>query len=121
MPASYPLGIWTSLVGTPLLIATGQVLFKLASAQAGRPDLRGIISLLINPVLIAALLLYAFGTIVWIYVLKSVPLTIAYSFMGLTFCFVPLLAQVFLGEALTLRYMIGAACIVAGMLVINIR
>ncbi len=51
--------------------------------------------------------------------IKSVPLTLAYSFMGLTFCFVPLLAQLFLGETLTLRYAFGAALIVAGMLAIN--
>ncbi|MGO4565733.1 transporter [Rhizobium sp. 2YAF20] len=119
MALSYPLSTWIGLIGTPLLIAAGQVLFKLASATAGQPNLRGIVSLLFNPVLIAALVLYAFGTLVWIYVLKVVPLTVAYSFMGLTFCFVPLLAQVFLGEALTLRYLLGAAFIVAGMLAIN--
>jgi drug/metabolite transporter (DMT)-like permease len=68
---------------------------------------------------VAALALYAFGTIVWIFVLKQVPLTIAYSFMGLTFCFVPLLAQLFLGEALTLRYFLGVALIVGGMVAIN--
>ena len=63
--------------------------------------------------------IYAFGTIVWIFVLKQVPLTIAYSFMGLTFCFVPLLAQLFLGEALTLRYFLGVALIIGGMVAIN--
>ncbi len=77
------------------------------------------LALLLNPVLLAALVLYGLGTVIWIYVLKAVPLTIAYSFMGLTFCFVPLLAQVFLGEALTVRYVIGAAFIMAGMLAIN--
>jgi undecaprenyl phosphate-alpha-L-ara4N flippase subunit ArnE len=120
MAVSYPLTTWAGLVGTPLLIATGQVLFKLTSAQAGQADLRGLVSLFFNPVLISALALYGFGTIVWIYILKSVPLTVAYSFMGLTFCFVPLLAQVFLGEAVTLRYLVGALFIVAGMLAINV-
>jgi drug/metabolite transporter (DMT)-like permease len=120
MAVSYPLSTWAGLIGTPLLIATGQVLFKLASANAGRPDLRGIIQLFLNPVLISALALYGFGTIVWIFILKSVPLTVAYSFMGLTFFFVPLLAQAFLGEALTLRYVIGALFIFIGMLAINV-
>jgi drug/metabolite transporter (DMT)-like permease len=120
MSVSYPISTWAGLLGTPLLIATGQVLFKLTSAQAGRPDLRGLATLLVNPVLISALALYGFGTIIWIYILKSVPLTIAYSFMGLTFCFVPLLAQVFLGEAVTLRYVVGSIFIIAGMLAINV-
>ena len=47
------------------------------------------------------------------------PLTIAYSFMALTFCLVPLLAAVFLGEAVTLRYALGAALIISGMIIIN--
>ncbi|NLS01943.1 transporter [Rhizobium sp. P32RR-XVIII] len=119
MLSTFSAGTWIGLVGTPLLIASGQVLFKLTSATAGELSARNILALLLNPVLLAALLLYGLGTVIWIYVLKAVPLTIAYSFMGLTFCFVPLLAQVFLGEALTVRYVIGAAFIVAGMLAIN--
>ncbi len=114
-----PAGIWMGLLGTPLLIAAGQVLFKLTSASAGDFGFRGLLHLALNPLLIAALALYGIGTLVWIYVLKSVPLTLAYSVMGLTFCFVPLLAQLFLGETLTLRYAFGAALIVAGMLAIN--
>ncbi|CAN7559276.1 transporter [Rhizobium sp. LjRoot258] len=110
---------WVGLIGTPLLIASGQVLFKMTSATAGELSVRNLLALFLNPVLIAALLLYGLGTIIWIYVLKAVPLTMAYSFMGLTFCFVPLLAQAFLGEALTLRYAIGAVFIIAGMLAIN--
>jgi drug/metabolite transporter (DMT)-like permease len=39
--------------------------------------------------------------------------------MGLTFCFVPLLAQYFLGEALTLRYLLGVILIIGGMIAIN--
>lgn len=111
--------LWIGLLGTPLLIAMGQVLFKLTSMSAGEFSLRGLAMLALNPVLIAALALYGCGTLVWIYVLKSVPLTIAYSFMGLTFCFVPLLAQFFFGEPLTLRYLLGTALIFAGLLAIN--
>ncbi|WP_455874376.1 transporter [Rhizobium yanglingense] len=119
MLSTFSTATWIGLIGTPLLIASGQVLFKLASAATGELSVRNILALLLNPVLLAALLLYGLGTIIWIYVLKAVPLTIAYSFMGLTFCFVPLLAQVFLGEVLTVRYAIGAAFIIAGMLAIN--
>ncbi|MDB5523154.1 MAG: small multidrug resistance protein [Rhizobium sp.] len=119
MPLNFPAAIWVGLLGTPFLIAAGQVLFKLTSASTGGLDARGLTSLALNPLFLAALALYGFGTIVWIFVLKQVPLTIAYSFMGLTFCFVPLLAQLFLGEALTLRYFLGVALIIGGMVAIN--
>jgi undecaprenyl phosphate-alpha-L-ara4N flippase subunit ArnE len=111
--------VWIGLLGTPLLIASGQVLFKLTSATTGGLDARGLAGLIFNPIFLAALVLYGIGTVIWIFVLKQVPLTIAYSFMGLTFCFVPLLALYFLGEPLTLRYLFGVALIVGGMVAIN--
>jgi undecaprenyl phosphate-alpha-L-ara4N flippase subunit ArnE len=111
--------VWAGLLGTPLLIAAGQVLFKLTSGTTGDFGVKGLTALMVNPLLLAALAIYGTGTIIWIFVLKAVPLTIGYSFMALTFCFVPLLASLFLGEALTLRYALGAFLIIGGMLVIN--
>lgn len=116
---NYSPGVWAGLIGTPLMIAVGQVLFKLTSGTTGEFGARGLVALMLNPLLLAALAIYGTGTIIWIFVLKAVPLTIGYSFMALTFCFVPLLASVFLGEALTVRYALGACLIVGGMLVIN--
>ncbi len=119
MLASLPPLTWIGLLGTPLLIALGQVLFKITSGTVGDLSARGLFALATNPIFLAALVLYGFGTLVWIYVLRSVPLTVAYSFMGLTFCFVPLLAQLFFGEPLTMRYAVGTALIFAGLLAIN--
>ncbi|MDI6838223.1 transporter [Ciceribacter thiooxidans] len=119
MLASLSPGLWLALTGTPLLIATGQVLFKLTSGTTGDLSVRGLVNLALNPLLVSALAIYGAGTLIWIYVLKSVPLTLAYSFMGLTFFFVPLLAQMFLGETITLRYVIGTVLIIAGLITIN--
>ena len=118
MPA-LPLPVIAGLVLTPLLISVGQILFKLTSARAGGADFTGLLAVLLDPYLLAAIAIYGFGTLVWIYVLKSAPLTVAYPFMALTFCVVPLLAWSLLGETLSLRTMIGAGLIVAGLLVVN--
>jgi drug/metabolite transporter (DMT)-like permease len=74
--------------------------------------------LLTNPFLILALFIYGLGTIVWIYLLKSVPLSFAYPFMALTFVLVPLLAWYFLGEPLTMRKGLGTLLVMAGLVVI---
>ncbi|BCH21309.1 transporter [Mesorhizobium sp. L-8-10] len=111
-----PLPVLAGLVLTPLLISAGQILFKLTS---GRAAAGGLFAILLDPYLLAAFAIYGFGTIVWVHVLKSVPLTVAYPFMALTFCAVPLLAWALLGETLSLRYMIGTALIIAGLLVVN--
>ena len=110
---------WVGLVCTPVLIAGGQVLFKLASRSAGAFSAEGLLRLFGNPYLLAALALYGFGTVVWIHVLRVVPLTLAYSFMALTFCVVPLLAHAFLDEALSWRYAAGVALIMLGMVIVN--
>lgn len=119
MFGAFPLPVLAGLILTPLMISAGQVLFKLTSARTGAPDAAGLLRLLADPYLIAAFVIYGVGTIVWVYVLKSVPLSVAYSFMALTFCAVPLLAWLLLGETLSLRYAAGAALIMAGLLVVN--
>ncbi len=119
MMSALPIPVLAGLVLTPLLISAGQVLFKLTSERAGNADAAGLLALLVDPYLIAAFAIYGVGTIVWIYVLKSVPLSVAYPFMALTFCAVPLLAWYLLGETLSLRYAVGALLIVAGLLVVN--
>jgi len=114
-----PLPVLAGLLLTPLLISAGQILFKLTSARAGNADATGLLALARDPYLLAALAIYGFGTVVWVYVLKSVPLTVAYPFMALTFCAVPLLAWALLGEPISLRYALGVGLIVAGLVVVN--
>jgi undecaprenyl phosphate-alpha-L-ara4N flippase subunit ArnE len=110
---------WAGLIGTPFLIAAGQLLFKLVSARVGNADLHGLAALVADPLLIAALTIYGIATIVCVYVLKLVPLTLAYSFMGLTFVFVPVLAHLLLGEELGWRTAVGAGFIIAGLVIVN--
>lgn len=119
MIASLPLPVILGLIVTPVFIAIGQVLFKLASRTTGNLDLGGLTALILNPWLLIALVIYGSGTIVWVYVLKSVPLNYAYPFMALTFCLVPLFAWLFLGEAVTWQLAIGTALVLAGLAVIT--
>lgn len=115
----WPLLVWVGLIGTPLLISGGQVLFKLVSARMSGVNAGAFQSLLIDPLFIGAMIVYAIATVSWILVLRSVPLAAAYSFTALGFLFVPILSYVLFGEALTLRYFIGAFLIMAGLTVIH--
>ena len=105
------------LVSTPVMIAVGQVLFKRTSERLLARSDAGFLSIAFDPVFIAALVLYGTATLLWIYVLKVVPLSYAYSFMALTFVVVPLLSLMFLGEALSWRYWVGSAFIMAGLII----
>ncbi len=106
------------LIFTPLTIAGGQILFKKAGenlASSGAP----FVTAFIDPIFILAVAIYGGATMLWLYVLKNVPLTYAYSFMALTFIFVPILAMLFLGEKLTPKYFLGLGLVISGLLIVQ--
>lgn len=110
--------IFSLLCLTPVIIAAGQILFKMAGEQhttVGGPYY----TILWNPLFVVAVTIYGIATLMWVYVLKAVPLTYAYSFMALTYIMVPLFASMWLGEALTLKYACGVALIIIGLLIVQ--
>jgi drug/metabolite transporter (DMT)-like permease len=101
-------------------ISCGQVLFKIAarSVSASSDVVSVSQNLALNPYLLAGLVLYLAATMLWIWLLRTVPLSVAYPFMALAFLFVPLLAAAFLGEPLSFNSSLGAVLIVAGICLI---
>ena len=110
---------WVLLtVACMLLLSIGQLLFKTAAGQWqiegwGWTTWRSFLSL----PLIAALLLYAGTTVLWVFVLRQLPLSVAYPIYAVSFLIVPVLSFVVLGEPLTAKTIVGAAMIVAGIVV----
>ena len=100
-------------------IATGQILFKLA-AQAADPAAAFPWSLF-NGYLFAALVVYGAATLLWVWLLKTLPLNVAYPFVGLAFVIVPLLGAWLLNEPLDWRHLAGGAIIAAGVAVASWR
>ena len=102
-------------------LAGGQVLFKLAALRF-TPAARwsdNLVALALNPYLVAAVLLYALLSAVWVWVLTFVPLSIAYPFVALTFVLTVASGALLFGEAVTLRLLVGGAMIIAGLVVIT--
>lgn len=108
-----------ALLGISALLAAGQSLFKYAALnlRGAGTDANALLSLAMLPSFWTALALYGLGTVLWIFILQTVPLSRAYPFMALAFVLVPLLAVLLFRETLSLTYMIGAALIVAGVVV----
>lgn len=108
-----------ALLGISVLLAVGQTLFKVAALRLrqGPSGAAGLLALAGVPSLWIALALYGGGTLLWIYVLQTVPLSRAYPFMALGFILVPAIAALFFAEKLNLTYALGALLIVAGVVV----
>ena len=99
-----------------LILAAGQLLFKLAADRSPAiADLPGLRHLLADPVLWVALVLYGAATLLWILMLQRVPLSHAYPFAALAFVLVPIGAAAFFGERLSTGLVVGTALIVLGI------
>jgi multidrug transporter EmrE-like cation transporter len=113
---------WTiaGLVLSSLLLAIGQILFKLAARAAPPVDSwDAAFALMRSPYLWLALVLYGANTILWVLLLQHVPLSRAYVFVALGFILVPASGAVFFGEHLSVPFLIGTLLIVTGILVVS--
>lgn len=101
-------------------ISAGQILFKLAALDL--PKSGGILtvlsSLALNLYLLAGLTIYMGATVLWIWMLREVPLNLAYPVMALAFLFVPLLGALILGEPLQRATLTGGVMIILGVYII---
>lgn len=101
-------------------ISIGQILFKLAAKSLPKSGgtLEIALSLILNPYLLIGLTVYLAATALWIWVLREVPLNLAYPLMALAFLFVPLLSMYLLGETFSRTSLFGGILIVSGVYII---
>ena len=112
-------GVIALLMGYPLLLAVGQLLFKrTATRLVGLPMPEQLLALQVQTSFYAAGLLYAAATVLWVWLLTYIPLSAAYPFVALSFVIVPVASWWFFGEPLDLQYWTGIGWIVAGVGVI---
>jgi drug/metabolite transporter (DMT)-like permease len=98
-------------------MAGGQILFKLAALQSPAGGLGDrLMALAQNGFFLAALLLYAVLTLLWVWILTFTPLSRAYVFIALAFAITPLVGAFLFGEPITLRLVVGIGLIVGGLL-----
>ena len=106
----------TRLILFAIIMAVGQLLFKKASeAVPSTPTVANLTGLALNPYLLTALTLYFAATLLWVWVLRDIPLTRAYPFIALGFVLVPLGSMVVFQEPLSLRYALGTLLIIGGI------
>ncbi|KRW60859.1 EamA family transporter [Pseudomonas sp. TTU2014-080ASC] len=107
---------------TAVSMASGQLLFKLGAQRLQGENLGQLIgSFLFNPYLMGAIFLYATTVLVWIYVLRVLPLSIAYPLTALSYIIVPILSLFILGEKVSTNTIIGSTLIIAGVMITHMQ
>jgi drug/metabolite transporter (DMT)-like permease len=107
---------------TAFSMAAGQLLFKLGTPLWQGDTLLGWAwSFLKNPYLMTAVFLYATTIIIWVYILRSLPLSLAYPLTALSYVIVPLFSYLFLQEKIGWQTAVGSAVIVIGVIITHVR
>lgn len=97
--------------------AIGQILFKVAAnAVKTQTDIQLIIGTLIRlPAMWLALVFYGATVVAWIWVLRLVPLSVAYSAVALVFIIVPAAGALLFNEPISMRFVLGSIFIGFGV------
>ena len=101
-------------VGTVIGMATGQILFKLASGRGS------LMEIFLSPVFWVAIVLYGVVTLLWVLLLREIDLSRAYPILAGTYVLVPIASMLLLGEKLEWSYGLGVALIIVGI-VLTVR
>lgn len=113
-----------NLIALAIVVAAnvgGQLLFKLAADQVRTETniATMLFRLMSVPAMWGAVILYGVTIIAWVWVLRTVPLSVAYSAVALVFALVPLLAIWLFKEPLTPQFALGAALIMVGVVLVQ--
>jgi drug/metabolite transporter (DMT)-like permease len=108
------------LMAYSLLLSSGQILFKIAAAginSLGNHE-SFVLRLIYQPAFWGACFIYGVTTVLWVWLLTRMPMSIAYPFVTFALIIVPLLSSRFFAESLSIQYWIGASLIIVGACII---
>jgi len=99
-----------------LAISTGQVMFKKAGLLLNEHE-SWLHSQVVLTIGIAGLI-YSSATVLWIYLLKDIPLSKAYMLMAVSFVAVPIASVYIFQESLNFHFFVGSTLIIAGLFIV---
>ena len=105
---------WLQLIAVVLLGTVAQLALKRALDGASSQ-----LKLLRSPWAWSWFISYLLSTILWLLVLRHVPLSQAFPILGLQFALVPIAARFFLREQMVVEQWLGVATIVAGVILVG--
>ena len=93
-------------------------MFKLVANKSVASPGMPVIEQWLNWPFVAALGIYALATVLWVWVLRFIPLSVAYPVFATAFIIVPIASYFLLNEPVGMRHLVGGLLILAGVAVI---
>jgi drug/metabolite transporter (DMT)-like permease len=113
------------LLSSIVLGAGGQLLFKAAARSLPSVSDAGVLRLVTamftTPLVLTGFAAFFISSVLWIAALRSVPLSVAYPMVALSYIIIFSGSYFLFGEALSWRHWLGALLIVMGILLVTWR
>lgn len=106
--------IFLTFLNTGMLVI-GQTLFKLGTAGKEIKGIHDMILLMFSPLILMAIILYGFTTVLWVYILSKVPLSVAHPIQALAYPVVLIVSAVIFKENVNIFKYIGVIIICLGV------
>jgi drug/metabolite transporter (DMT)-like permease len=104
-----------------LILVCGQFLWKfgMQGTTGGFQSLTGIIRLFLSPYVLSGLVMYGMATVLWLFILSKVPLSLAYPVQSLAYIIAVIGAYYVFHEPLSAAKIAGCVLILAGVTLIG--
>ncbi|MBU0904787.1 MAG: EamA family transporter [Firmicutes bacterium] len=105
-----------------LILVSGQFLWKIGmtNRSVSFDSIGAIFRVMISPYILSGLFLYGMATVLWLFILTKVPLSVAYPIQSIAYILAVFGAYFFFQEEITLWKIIGVFLIMAGVSFIGI-
>lgn len=104
-----------------VLLAIGQVLWKIGISQLSIKSFWEIIPAIFSPFIILGLLVYGLSTVLWLFILNQADISYVYPMQSLVFIFVLLSGAFILHESIPYTRWIGVFVICCGVYIVSLR
>lgn len=104
-----------------MILVSGQFLWKfgMMGKETSFSSIGGIIKLMLSPYILTGLTMYGFATVLWLFILTRVPLSVAYPLQSVAYVFAVFGAFYIFNEPLSLTKIVGVLLIMVGVSLIG--
>lgn len=113
--------IYLVLLFNILLLVAGQTVWKIGLDKTGGLRLENLLSVLFSPLILLGIFIYGVATLLWLYVLSRLPISVAYPLQSVAYVLALLIAFFFFKESVPPNRWIGAGIILAGITVLSLK
>ena len=104
-----------------LFLVAGQLVWKMGLHQQGGMHLNNMLTVMFSPLVLLGISFYGIATILWLFVLSRLPLSLAYPMQSLAYVIGIIAAWSIFGETVPLNRWIGTGIILIGVVIIGMK